>query len=296
MSEIKNLGQLISHLATKAGVSKDDQNLINVLSNAELSKVNVHSDLINALDNNLLSIDVAKDNHPEISKVYKAQALNAFDKNLETAISDAGFTEDEVTELKGIKNTYGRFEKVVAMLKEKKAATPNKEDKSALQKQVDELIANMKKLEEGKDAEIARLKAQNAIDKVSYEVRDLLRGKKTIYDNLPAATRAASLSVLIENALKEKDAELVFDDKGAFTIQKKDGSAYLGANHSRYTPESFIDEILANNKVIAVNPQNPPKNPDTPPRVIDGDGEPKGNNQVANINRKNREAMAANEG
>src|SRR5690349_6773639 len=138
--EIKNIGQLIQHLATKAGVPPTDPNLINILSNAELTKVTLHSDLVKALDENLLSVDAATDNHPVIGPKYKAQALNAVDKKLEALMDEFGLDDAAKNELKGVKSSYDRLDKLGAKLKElatKKEGADSNKDKTALQKQID---------------------------------------------------------------------------------------------------------------------------------------------------------------
>jgi len=77
--EIKTLGQLINHLATKAGVKADDPNLVNILSNADISKIPVHSDLVTAIDENLLHIEAALDQHPKVRAKYTSEVLSPFD-------------------------------------------------------------------------------------------------------------------------------------------------------------------------------------------------------------------------
>jgi len=297
--EVKNLGQLLQHLATKAGIDANDQNLINILSNSELSKITVHSDVIKALDENLLSVDVAKDNHPEISKVYKAQVLNAFDKKMDDIISELGLPEDKVTELKGIKNTYQRYETLTALIKSMKAATPNKEDKNALQEQVDTLLEDIKKIntDHAGALEAERLARKN--DKIGFYLLRELDKVKTVFDGLESDARNASINVVIGKALKDRDAEFDFDDKDNFIVRTKDGSSLLGANHTKYNPKSFIDEVLAQNKLIVVNtPPAPPKKEGSEGKAkvitADTDG-PKGNNRIAELNRLNRQAFSEEE-
>jgi hypothetical protein len=112
---------------------------------------------------------------------------------------------------------------------------------------------------------------------------------------LDSKVKMASLSTIINSALQEKDAEFVFDEQGNFSILKKDGTSLVGANHTKYTPQTFIDEILAQNKILKVaNPANgkttTPGNGTT--TVTAGNDKPEGNNQVAALNRRNREAFA----
>lgn len=298
--EIKTLGQLIQHLAKKAGMDTADTNLVNVLSNAELSKITLHSDFVKGLDENLLSLTQAKDNHPDIGNVYKAQALNGFDKKMDEIAAEAGLDDAANEELKGIKNSYKRFEVLNTKLKEKIAAE-NKgkgaEDKSALQKQVDELLEKLRNADSATTAKVAEVESLRKADKIGFELRSALMGIATIYDDLPPKAKQATLDALITNALQDKDAEFDFDEQGAFILRKKDGSNLMESGHSKYTPQKFIDEILAQNKVLKVaqppKTQNGNESSNNPQRTITANQNgPQGNNQTANINRKLREAAA----
>lgn len=296
--EIKNLGQLLQHLATKAGVATTDPNLINILSNAELTKVTLHSDLVKALDENLLSVDAATDNHPVIGPKYKAQALNAFDKKMEAVIEELGLDDTAKAELKGVKSSYERFEKLSATLKslsEKKAdPDASKADKNALQKQIDDLLGQMKSEKSVYEQKLSDLEATRVLDKIGFEKRSLYGPMKTIYDGLDVAIKATSIDAIINKALQEKEAEFAYDDSGVFIVRKKDGTNLVGANHTKYTPQTLVDEILANNKILAVNTQQQQKQQQQNQQVDANNGTPiSGTNQsVINLNTAMMETLS----
>lgn len=305
--EIKNIGQLIQHLATKAGIDAADPNLVNVLSNAELSKVPVHSDLVTGIDNSLLSISQATDNHPDIKKKYHAQAMNAFDKKMEEVMAASGLSEEKIDELKGEKSTYKRFELLSAALKE--AGTVKKdgqtaEEKSALQKQVDDLLEASKKAKKDFDSSLSAEKEARRTDRIRYELKSMLGGIKTVFDDLPGGAKEAALDSIINKALQDKKASFDFDDTDTFILKGEGDTSVVGANSTKYTPKTFIDEVLAQNKVLKVSD---PKHDTTTTqqgsngtqqRTITVDAGTKavtGNNQTtANLNRRNREAAEKN--
>ena len=119
--DIKNLGQLVQVLATKAGIDNADMHLVNVLSNSELSRISLHGDIAKSMSENLLSLEEAKSNHPQIGNVYKAQALNGFDKKMDEVAAAAGLDEATMVALKGVKNSYKRFEMLVEGIQNSKA-------------------------------------------------------------------------------------------------------------------------------------------------------------------------------
>jgi hypothetical protein len=256
--DIKNIGQLLQHLASKAGVAKDDQNLINALSSSELSKITIHSDLVRSLDENLLSIEAAKDNHPEISGIYKAQALNQLDKRVLAIAEDLGLDDDEIAELRKPTSSYKKLEVVIGKLKDSKKAEPNKADKDALQVQINGLLEELKSKELLSTTE-NNFNSKLTAEKIGFELKSKLAGKKTIFDTLDSNIRYKSLMSVIDNALQDKDAEMSFDEKGNLQILKKDGTRLLGANHTQISIDDLVDSTLAHNKILQV--AEPPKAP-----------------------------------
>ena len=215
--EIKNLGQLINHLATKAGIPTDNQHLKDILSNAELTKVPLHSDLVKALDENLLSVDAAGDNHPTIGAKYKSEALNAFDKVIARVMDEVEFDEETKTELNGVKSTYKRFETLTGKLKDLRVAKSNastKEEKTGLQKQIDDLVEAVRVAKAEKDDEKAKYEELRSKDKIDFQLRSTFAGVKTIFDQLDPEVRYNSLISVINKELQNYEAELKYDEKG----------------------------------------------------------------------------------
>lgn len=300
--EIKTIGQLIEHLAKKAGIDSADPNLINILSNAELSKVAVHSDLASGIDNALLSLSQATDNHPAIKSKYHAQAMNAFDARMAAVMNEAGLSEETIEALNAEKSTYKRFEQFTAAMKEaaaKSAAAPaNTEDKSALQKQVDDLLAANKQAKKEAEERVTAIEQERRNDRIRFELKGMLAPIKTVFDDLPPSAKSAAIDSIINKALQDKGASFDFDDADTFILKGKDDTAVVGANSSKYTPQSFVDEILAQNKVLKVTETvTPPSqaNGSTQQRVTTVDAGTMaltGNNQTtAQNNRRNREAF-----
>ncbi len=135
---MNNFGQLIAHLAKKSGIPDDDQNLIGILSNAELTRVNVPNELFNSIDNRLLSIDDAKNNHPLVKAHYFAQAYNGLDSELDRVKDELGIDDATWQDLQGERSSTKRAvalaKKVKELTEKKSGAEPKAKD--ALQKQI----------------------------------------------------------------------------------------------------------------------------------------------------------------
>ena len=99
------VGEVINNLAQKAGIAADNAELKTLLSSPELANVAVPDALLTSLDSGLLSIDAAKNNHPDIKKKYFADAYDGIDKQLIQLIESDTFDEADVAEIKAEKST-----------------------------------------------------------------------------------------------------------------------------------------------------------------------------------------------
>ena len=79
----KTLGDFLSQLITKGGGNPADDKFKIFFGNTELIKSEVPDDVAQAIDNGLISIKDAKNNHTDIKNHYTKQALDGIDKSLE---------------------------------------------------------------------------------------------------------------------------------------------------------------------------------------------------------------------
>jgi hypothetical protein len=256
---IENLGQLINHLATKAGLKSDDPNLVNILSNSELSKIKVHSELVSAIDENLLHIEAALDSHPRVRAKYTAEILNPFDTRMAAMLEEMGLDDTAKAELSGIKSTYKRFDALTAKikgLKDSKAAATKDTDKQALQAQIDTLQTELRTAKAATDAAKTEYEQKLTTDRIDFRLGNAIAAVKTTIDGLPQEVRNDTLKNIIQKYLQANDAELRFDEKNELQPYKKDGSKLYGANHTLINLQSLIDTQLAQNKLLSVSPAN----------------------------------------
>ena len=82
------IGEVFNELAIKAGISQDDENLKGLLSAPELAKIEAPAELVESMSKGLLSIEAAKNNHPDIKKKYFADAYDGMDKQIMALVSE----------------------------------------------------------------------------------------------------------------------------------------------------------------------------------------------------------------
>jgi len=221
------------------------------------------------LDNQLLTIAAATNNHPDVKKVYFAQAYNGLDAELKNAYADFGLSDEVISE---IERAGGSTKKAVALARKIKELG----DKTApvdSKKHADEIRALNEKLA----AEIqAKTGLQTTFDnqlkqiKIQTKLGGMISGYKTVYDDLPADAKEAATNALLNKALQDSNAEFTFDENGNLSLIKKDGTNLFGENHTLVTPQAFIDKSFS--KILKVTEATKPNNQ---PATVPGSQNPK---------------------
>jgi hypothetical protein len=240
---------LLKKLLAKAGVTYD----------GDLAG-EIPDETATALDNNLLTIAAATNNHPDVKKVYFAQAYNGLDAEIKDLITEYGLPDEVRAE---IERAGGSTKKAVALVKkikelgDKAAPADTAKHAAAITELNNKLAAEIAKQTELKTTFDNQLKGI----KVQTKLEGMIGGYKTVYDEIPEA-KGPAIQALITKALQDSDADFTFDEKGNLSLVKKDGTNLFGDNHTLVTPQSFIDKTLS--KILKVKEAAPPKNTTAP--------------------------------
>jgi hypothetical protein len=253
------LGDFLHSLATKAGMNPDDADLKNFLLNGELMKIQVPEGVEKGIDNQLISVKDAKNNHQEIKNHYQKQALDGIDKTINDLLEELGIDEEVKTAVLGERSTYKRVPLLVSKIKEleaKKAAASGKGDKAEIQKQIDDLHAQLKQANE--NTEKIKKESDQKVKQVElrYAVDSKLSPYKTIHDDLDPSVKREILKAIINKELQDNKVQWAIDENGTLSLQKEDGTSYYGDNHQLISPESFIEKTLSRNKLLKVSDQS----------------------------------------
>lgn len=262
-----NIGEFLNQLALKAGVKPDDETLKNVLSAPDLMKIVIPDELVTHMDNNLLSVDSAKNNHPVIRNHYYATAYNLLDDKVKAFLEENGYDDDFKNEVLGERHSATRAILLMKKIKEAETAkqdASSKSDKSELQKQINELHAQLKTEKDALAQERTNFDKRLKDIRIGDKKKDVLGKYQTIYDELPVDAKNAAIEQLILKSLQDKDAEFGIDEKDNLILVKKDGTNLFSDNHSLETPQTFVDKIMSQNKILKVTT---PKS-DTEPKIV----------------------------
>lgn len=238
------IGELINNLAQKAGIATDNAELKSLLASPELANITVPDVLVTSIDSGLLSIDAAKNNHPDIKKKYFADAYDGMDKQLIALVANDTFDQADLDEIKAEKSTSKKAELIVSKLKAAKSQA-----KGADKDEINRQLAAAHEMARLAKAEVETVKNsyENKIQDIQLKaaVKAVFGNYKTIYDELPPAVKTATLEALINQGLQDKNAELKTDEHGNLQLVSKDGSNVFGDNHVQLTPQSFLDKTFA---------------------------------------------------
>jgi hypothetical protein len=254
-----SVGEFLHNLAKKAGMNPEDEHLKNFLLNGELLKITVPEEVEKGIDNKLISLTDAKNNHPEIKNHYQKQALDGIDKTINELLEEYQVDDEVKTLISGERSTYKRVPLLVNKIKElqeKKANTSGKTDKAEIQKEIDALHLQLKSAKDEVDK--AKKEADERVKNVElrYAIDSELNPHKTIYDELDPAIKRQTLKAVLEKELQDNKVRFSIDENGSLTLIKEDGTNFYGDNHQQIAPKAFIEKTLSRHKLLKVSDQS----------------------------------------
>jgi hypothetical protein len=254
----KSAKDFLTVLLTKAGVKIEDEAIQTALGNAELANIQIPDALITPIDNGLLSIQAAKNNHPEIKSHYKAELYDGLDKELSRIMDDHKIPDDIKAELIAEKSSTKRvalLTQKVRELEEKKASS-GKGEKDVLQQEITKLNNELRDIKAKEQGIHEDYKKQLLDVKMGHSLGQLLGSYKTKFDELPASVKDSTLKAIINNSLAADGAEFSVDEAGQLQLRKKGGDNFFGDDHNIMTPKTYLDKILARDKILITTDQS----------------------------------------
>lgn len=284
------LKDFITSLAKKAGFDTESATAKPFFD--ALPDTEVPEEIQKGIDNSLISMTDAKNNHPEIKNLYVKQSLDGVDKVLNDLLAEYELDESDKNEIAGIRSTYQRIpaltKKIADLVVKKNSADPK--DKKAIQQEIDNLHLAVKAEKDGRIADKKAFDDQMLSYKINSKISEYLSGFKTILDDHAPDVRATIINAFLQKELQDNQAKFAFDDQGNFTLLKNDGTNYYGENHQQITPVKFIEQTLAKTKQLKVSspaPGNGANNPNRGYQPQNANGQPDKNPNAAVIDLNN---------
>ncbi len=250
----KKVVDFLKSLIVKAGGNPEDEAIKTALNDLS-ADLEVDEGLTTAIDNGLLSVAVAKNNHPELKKHYFGQAYSGLDNELEALMQSEKLPDEIIAEIKQEGSSTKRAAKLALKIKELegKKANANKGDTQKLNEQIADLNNQLRAEKEAK-LQIEQKHQSDIKDvKKSYALDQLLTGYKTIHDNLDPATKNIILNAVINKNLSSKKGNWDIDEAGNLVLTGEGGTNLFSDDNRLLTPKTFLDQVLANEKMLVVN-------------------------------------------
>lgn len=261
-----NADKFFLAVAEKAGLDASNPELIKILSHTELNRIDIPDSFVGTIQQNLLSLDDAKANHPKIKGHYYAEAMQNVDRGLNDAYREAGFTDEEIAKFNEERSSTKRIPIVVAALRAKAEAATEEAKKNggktgnadALNQQINDLNSQLAAL---KGTLTAKEKEYND-NLASIKINSALGSKfahKTIYDKLKPDVRELTLKTLLNQEIQDNGAQLVLDETtGGLKLIKKDGSNFFDENNKQMSVDDFINKAFTKADILLQNPASNP--------------------------------------
>lgn len=257
----KPIAEVLKSLLLKAGGKEDDEQAINELSAPDFARLTISDDLLAKIDNGLLSIEQAKNNHPDIKKHYFAAAYNGLDSELNGTMEELQLPPEVRNVILNERSSTKRavlLAKQVKQLESQKKNTDDKGEKTTLQNEINDLRNKLRIEQEGVDKIKADYEGKIQNIYTQSKLNEILSAYKTVWDELPPDVRNTGLQSLINKTLQDKNAELKLDENGQLKLIRKDGANVFGDDNRQWNPQTLIDHTLSQNKILKVTDPKPP--------------------------------------
>ena len=259
----------INSLASKCG-KQNEQAVIDILSRSDLQNIDLADEVANAINNNLLTVEAAK-NNLTVKNHFNALALGSVDSEILQAIKKLDLGDEFESEISETKNTFEKFRKLSEKMKESidnLKASQGKGDDKAVEKytaQINKLNADIAKLKESTvpKTELEKVQKESESAVRDFMINSKISGQKFANQEVGNDVNIEFANVLLNKALSKNKAVVVKDGNELKLKNSEDIKLdYLNEQNKNVSFDDFMNKIFAESKILAVSG---PQKPNTPP-------------------------------
>jgi len=265
------LSEVFNSLAKRAGIAADNPELVAILANPEISKINIPDSLKASMESGLHTLESAK---PLLKDVLLSEWGNGLDAELYKIGMDHGMDEEAINSLKGEKKTSAKARKLTEAIKEltAKAAGATGGDKVDLVKQINSLKEQQGTLAKAHTDAIAAEQAKAAQKISNFAINSKLMGYEYAGEQ-PKDINAQVARIKLDQKLAALGALATYDEStGQYKLQKQDGTDVFDAANNKLSFEGVCDSVLAENKMLKISDPNKDKGGKGNETIIPGGG------------------------
>lgn len=256
------IGAFIGAILPKLGINTADADLAEALALGLDFPDNLANPIVTKINAApLLTLEAAR-NNPDLKNKFKAEALNGMDSALATLMSELQLGEDVVSEINGTGNTYQKVPALVKKIKElevAKAAAASK-DKPELTQQINALNQKLAEIQTSSATALAQKEQQHLDEMTELLLDGKIRSKNLNTSVFPADTVVALARLKLTEELQNKGVKIKNVNRTLQLKQAAEEGLDYYENNTPVTIDSMIEQVLANNKLLAVSGPTPPVN------------------------------------
>jgi hypothetical protein len=241
------LAEILEQLLPKIGIAQGTDEFNAIVQNKGVA-FEVPDKVKEALPT-LLTIDEAKHN-PTLKAHYYGNALDPFNKKVETWLKDNGVSEDDARAISENKNTFEKIERAIAAIAATKPQT--KSNDAELKQKINELNQMLSQQQRERDEAVNSVRNEYEQRFTEQEI-DAIIGSKPLPGQFDADVERRIARDFLNKKLSEKNATVKRIEGKLKLVAKDDEKMFIFDNGKELDLDTLTNMALADNKFIKVN-------------------------------------------
>lgn len=266
------LAEILEQLLPKIGIQQGTEEFNAIVQNKGVA-FEVPDKVKEALPT-LLTIDEAKHN-PTLKAHYYGNALDPFNKKVESWLKDNGVSDDDARAISENKNTFEKIEKAIAAIAATKPQT--KANDAELKQKINELNLMLSQQQRERDEAVNSVRNEYEQRFTEQEI-DAIIGSKPLPGQFDTDVERKIAREFLNKKLAERNAAIKRIDGKLKLVAKDDEKMFIFDNGKELDLDTLTNMALADNKFIKVNGNGSAP----PPKPTQGGEPPKLNNAANN--------------
>jgi hypothetical protein len=266
------LAEILEQLLPKIGIAQGTDEFNAIVQNKGVA-FEVPDKVKEALPT-LLTIDEAKHNST-LKAHYYGNALDPFNKKVETWLKDNGVSDDDAKAISENKNTFEKIEKAIAAIAATKPQT--KANDAELKQKINELNLMLSQQQRERDEAVNSVRNEYEQRFTEQEI-DAIIGSKPLPGQFDTDVERKIAREFLNKKLAERNAAIKRIDGKLKLVAKDDEKMFIFDNGKELDLDTLTNMALADNKFIKVNGNGSAP----PPKPTQGGEPPKLNNAANN--------------
>jgi len=266
------LAEILEQLLPKIGIQQGTEEFNAIVQNKGVA-FEVPDKVKEALPT-LLTIDEAKHN-PTLKAHYYGNALDPFNKKVESWLKDNGVSDDDAKAISENKNTFEKIEKAIAAIAATKPQT--KANDAELKQKINDLNLMLSQQQRERDEAVNSVRNEYEQRFTEQEI-DAIIGSKPLPGQFDTDVERKIAREFLNKKLAERNAAIKRIDGKLKLVAKDDEKMFIFDNGKELDLDTLTNMALADNKFIKVNGNGSAP----PPKPTQGGEPPKLNNAANN--------------